>query len=88
MVKQVFANPSSYYPDNWAGLYFWSNAVPAAVELELGILEQHALERYNSIGDPNARLNYLQSTNYYLSSRVQLFRQRIPIRNVDPLAYQ
>jgi type II secretory pathway component PulJ len=71
------------------GLYqFRSNAVPASVEMELGILEQHALDRYLSIGAPAARLNYLQSADYYLSSRVHLFRQRIPIRNVDPLAYQ
>ena len=71
------------------GLYrFSSNTVPESVEMELGILEQHAWERYLSIGAPAARLNYLQSTNYYLSSRVHLFRQRIPIRNVDPLAYQ
>ena len=71
------------------GLYrFSSNTVPESVEMELGILEQHALDRYLSIGAPVARLNYLQSTNNYLSSRVHLFRQRIPIRNVDPLAYQ
>jgi len=71
------------------GLYkFCSNAVPASVEMELGILEQHAVDRYNSIGTPAARLNYLQSADHYLSSRVQLFRQRIPLRNVDPSAYQ
>jgi type II secretory pathway component PulJ len=67
------------------GLYqFRSNAVPASVEMELGILEQHAWERYLSIGAPLARLNYLMD----VSSRVHLFRQRIPIPNVDPLAYQ
>ena len=71
------------------GLYrFCSNTVPASLEMELGILEQHALDRYLSIGAPAARLNYLRSADYYLSSRVHLFRQRIPIRNVDPLAYQ
>jgi hypothetical protein len=69
------------------GLYrFCSNAVPAYVEMELGILEQHAWERYNSIGDPNARLAYLQRDDN--TSRVHLFRQRVQIRNVDPLAYQ
>jgi hypothetical protein len=74
------------YPGNVAGLCFWSNAVPAAVELQLGILEQRALERYNSIGNPAARLAYLQRSE--TTSRIQLFRQRVPIRNVDPLAYQ
>ena len=33
-----------------------------------------------------ARLNYLQRDD--TASRVQLFRQRVPIRNVNPLAYQ
>ena len=74
------------YPGNVAGLCFWSNAVPAAVELQLGILEQRALERYNSIANPAARLAYLQRSE--TTSRIQLFRQRVPIRNVDPLAYQ
>ena len=63
-----------------------SNAVPAAVEMELGLLEQSAWERYNSIGNAAARLAYLQRED--ISSRVHLFRQRIPIRNVDPLPYQ
>jgi hypothetical protein len=86
--KAVPPTPNRTYPDNLAELYFYGNAVPASVEMEFGILEQQALDRYNSIGTPAARLNYLQSADYYLSSRVHLFRQRIPIRNVDPLAYQ
>ena len=87
-VRPALAIPALGYPDNLAGLYFCSNAVPAAVEMEFGILEQQAWDRYNSIGTPAARLDYLQRTNYYLSSRVHIFRQRITIRNVDPLAYQ
>ena len=86
MVKQASGNVSYLYPDNWFGLYFWSNAVPASVELEIGVLEQRAWERYNSIGAASARLAYLRREE--ISSRVQLFRQRIPIRNVDPSAYQ
>jgi prepilin-type N-terminal cleavage/methylation domain-containing protein len=74
------------YPGNLAGLSLWSNAVPASVELQLGILEQHAWERYNSIGISAARLAYLQRED--ISSRVHLFRQRIAVRNVDPSAYQ
>ncbi len=72
---------------NEVGLYkFCSNAVPAAVEMELGILNQYTWERYNSIGDPTARANYLQRED--ISSRIYLFRQRVSVRNVDPLAYQ
>ncbi len=81
---QVTWNPS--YPDNWSGLYFTSNAVPAAVEMELGLLEQYAWERYNSIGNAAARLAYLQRDD--TSTRVHLFRQRISIRNLDPSPYQ
>ncbi len=69
------------------GLYtFCSNAVPAAVEMELGLLEQYTWERYNSIGNATARRAYLQRED--ISSRVHLFRQRVPIRNLDPSAYQ
>jgi hypothetical protein len=86
IVRGVVANQSTTYPDDWSALFFYSNAVPAAVELEFGMLEQHALDRYNSIGDATARLNYLQRADN--TSRVHLFRQRVQIRNVDPLAYQ
>jgi len=67
------------------GLYvFKSNAVPAAVELEIGILEDRAWKRYTSLPDAASQYRYL--TNQ--AGRVHLFRQLIPIRNVDPLAYQ
>jgi type II secretory pathway pseudopilin PulG len=69
------------------GLYtFCSNALPASVEMELGLLEQYAWDRYNSIGSPAARRAYLRREE--ISSRVHLFRQRVPIRNVDPSAYR
>jgi hypothetical protein len=72
---------------NEVNYVFSSNAVPAYVELELGILESQALERYKSIPDVNnAPLNFLQNSNQ--TARVHLFRQRIPIRNVDPSAYR
>jgi hypothetical protein len=86
VVRQTLVKRNLAYPDNWWSLKFASNAVPAAVELELGLLEQYAWERYNSIGNAAARLAYLQRAD--IASRVHLFRQRIPIRNVDPLAYQ
>ncbi len=63
---------------------FYSNAVPAAVELEVGILEDKAWERFNSLPTDIAKFNYV--TN--VVGRVHLFRQRVQIRNVDPLAYQ
>ena len=86
IVHPVQAIPNSSYPGNLGALNFLSNAVPASVGIELGILEQPSWERYNSIPAPAARLAYLQRSD--VSSRVHLFRQRISIRNVDPLAYQ
>ncbi len=80
------AGPIPYDPVGLVTVAFWSNAVPASVELQLGILEEHAVDRYNSIGTPAARLAYLQRADS--ASRVNLFRRRITIRNVDPLAYQ
>ena len=77
---------STVAPGEVGRYIFGSNAVPAAVELELGLLEQRSWDRYNSIGSGTARRAYLQRED--ISSRVHLFRQRVPIRNVDPLAYQ
>jgi len=61
--------------------YFTSNAVPAYVEVELGLLETAALEKYRSYGPGTV------AANNYLTSHpgvVHIFRQRIPIRDVDP----
>jgi hypothetical protein len=66
--------------------YFFSNAVPAYVEVEVAFLEPHILDRLKGIGNlnPTAQLQYL--SNHV--ANVHLFRRRIPIRNVDFLAYQ
>ena len=77
--------PNSAYLDNLTGFYFWSNSVPAYVELEMGILEPNVLQHYKAI-DPST-----PAARTYLSNRValvHLFRQRISIRNVDFTAYQ
>ncbi len=62
---------------------FTSNAVPAFVELELGILEDPALERFKALPSATARQNFLQAH----PGQVHLFRRRVAIRNVDPSAY-
>ena len=62
---------------------FTNNAVPAFVEFELGVLEERTLARLKSIPEA-ARRNYLQEQ----VGRVHIFRTRVPVRNVDPLAYQ
>ena len=66
------------------GGYFFSNAVPAAVELQMGVIEDRALQRAESFGSLTAASNYLAQQ----SGRVHVFRQRVTIPNVDPSAYQ
>jgi type II secretory pathway pseudopilin PulG len=73
-----------FLPDEPSGTFFYSNAVPGSVEIELGILEERALERARSIGDANTRSNFLAQQ----AGKVHVFRWRVPVRNVDPLAYQ
>jgi hypothetical protein len=63
---------------------FYSNAVPASVEVELGILEDRTLQRAESIPVANVRSDYLAQH----VGQVHLFRQRFLIRNVDPSAYR
>ena len=74
--------PETYLPGQ-VNCYFFSNAVPAYVELELGVIEPNIFERYKSLSGVPA--------DTYLSNHVanvHLFRQRVPIRNVDFAAYQ
>ena len=68
-----------------AGFCMFSNVVPAAVELQLGVLEDRALERAGSLPFQSpAQLNYLAQQ----AGKIHLFRQRVTIPNVDPSAYQ
>jgi hypothetical protein len=69
------------------GFYMFSNTLPAAVEVEVGVLEDRTIQRAESLPDGApvwARSNYLAQQ----AGKVHLFRQRFPIRNVDPSAYQ
>jgi type II secretory pathway pseudopilin PulG len=77
-------------PDTWwpseVDYSFSSNAVPASVELELGMLEPQVYERYRSLAAAPtiAQLQFLSNH----TAQVHLFRQRIPIRNIDFAAYR
>ena len=75
------------------GFYLFSNTLPASVEIELGVLEDRALARAESLGggaqppSPTAaplQWQYLQQQ----AGKVHLFRQRVTIPNVDSSAYQ
>jgi type II secretory pathway pseudopilin PulG len=69
------------------GCMFFSNAVPASVELQMGIVEDRTLERTESFGSPGGvttiQSNYLAQQ----SGHVHVFRQRVTIPNLDPSAY-
>jgi len=62
---------------------FFSNAVPASVQIEMGTMEDHTLRHAESLAGVNQ--------SYYLSNaagQVHIFRQRVWIRNMDPTAYE
>ena len=67
-----------------AGCTFYSNALPASVELEMATLEDRTLQRAESIPDSTTQSNYLSQQ----AGKVHVFRQRVAIPNVDPAAYQ
>lgn len=71
---------------------FSNDAVPAFVELELGVLEDRALAKYQALASAGSPATGPSSLAWgYLSNhaaQVHIFRQRIPIRNVNPAAYQ
>jgi type II secretory pathway pseudopilin PulG len=74
-----------------AQLYMFSNTVPAAVELELGVLEDHAVARAGSLPNNLPAPPPLDRRTLFLqnqSGSLHLFRQRVTIPNVDPSAYQ
>jgi hypothetical protein len=63
----------------------FSNTLPASVEIEMGVLEDRALQRAESLsGSFLAQSNYLAGS----ASQVHIFRQRVSISKVDPAAYQ
>ena len=86
--RNVWFAPAPAYPylaGSDIGCYFFSNAVPASVELQLGVLEDRTLQRAESLPFQSvAQSNYLAQQ----SGKIHLFRQRVTIRNVDPAAYQ
>ncbi|MDE3066827.1 MAG: prepilin-type N-terminal cleavage/methylation domain-containing protein [Verrucomicrobiota bacterium] len=67
------------------GFSFYSNSLPASVEVELGVLEDHTLQHAEGLVD-----NWTVLTNYLAqhAGQVHLFRQRVWIRNCDPSVYQ
>jgi hypothetical protein len=63
--------------------YFMNEAVPAYVEVELGVLEPQILKKYRSI--PIAAVQRQFLSNHV--AEVHIFRQRVPLANVNFAAY-
>lgn len=84
-VQQIWLNNAS--PDGPANVFltedrwgqtdarFASNALPAYLDVELGVLEPAALEQFRSFPTPNSARAFLRER----AGQVHLFRQRIPI---------
>jgi Tfp pilus assembly protein PilV len=81
-MQNTLVAPSTWLPGQ-IGVYFISNAVPAAVEFEIGMLEPQILRRYKSLATPAAQLDYL--SNHV--GNVHLFRNRVTVRSVDTSPY-
>lgn len=79
----VVSNSEVIAPGEVQSYAFSNNIVPAYIDVQLGVLEPAVLQRFNAIPDPVAQSNFLANH----AGNVQLFRQRIAIRNVDPRAY-
>jgi hypothetical protein len=80
--RQMYFYTNVIAPDQ-AAVVATNHAVPAFVELEMGMLEQPVYQRWKSLGSPEAQRNYLSNH----SARVHIFRQRVPVRNVDFSVY-
>jgi len=66
-------------------MYMCSNTVPAAVEIQMGVMEDRILQRASSMPMGSVvQDNYLAQQ----AGKLHLFRQRVNIPNVDPNGYQ
>jgi type II secretory pathway component PulJ len=79
LLQRVYQTPPTDNNQQYTTAFaFRSNAMPAFIEMELGILEPNTLEQfYTMVEDQNPN-----ATNFLARqiSKVHLFRQRIPIR--------
>ena len=72
-------------PYGEVGFFMFSNTLPASVQIEMGVLEDRALQRAESLsGSLPAQGRYLAGA----AGAVHVFRQRVSIPSVDPSAYQ
>jgi hypothetical protein len=80
----------NFKTDDQFSVAFTSNALPAFVDVELGVLEDRPLAHYEALVIPPYNLGPGTAPWGYLTNRagaVHIFRQRITIRNVNPAAF-
>lgn len=86
-IDPVYTNFNIFYHAELTGdpeYQFTSNAVPAYVDVELGIMETPTLQQLQALtNSPATYLNFL--TNH--AAQVHIFRQRVTIPSADPAAY-
>ena len=63
---------------------FRDDALPTAVEIELGVVEEDVVARARALPAGNIRRQYLEKE----AGKVHIFKQRVPIRRADPKVYQ
>jgi len=84
-----YSLPGLYYPGH--SVYFFSNALPASVEIEMATLEDRTLSRVESLGIQGKIPWQVPVQWQYLTNsagKVHVFRQRVAIPNVDPSVYK
>ena len=84
-VKNVWFSSPQGALGGEVSFYMFSNTLPASVEINLGVLEDRAIQRAQSLAN-NAAAQLVYLSNHV--GQVHVFRQRVWIRNVDPSAYQ
>jgi type II secretory pathway pseudopilin PulG len=80
---------ASFYGET--GFIMFSNTLPAAVEIQMGVLEDRTLQRAESLPNNLPAAPPYDSRTLYLTNQagsVHVFRQRVTIPNLDPTAYQ
>lgn len=90
-LRNTWFEPPCPGPGGEVGGVFFSNALPASVEVQMATLEDRTMQRAESMGQPGQTPMSVSVESNYLSGRagaVHIFRQRVMIPQVDPSAYQ
>jgi hypothetical protein len=73
-------NQGALDPNRWQ-YYLVGDALPASLQVELGILEPQVADRLNSLPNPQVRAEFLREQ----AAKIHYFKQRIPLRSAPRL---